>query len=86
MTLSLMMIKATDVRVGDVVGCSEVDYIVRTIERVTHDGVPQDIRALGGWVNLTGDSADGHFTRHYGGEESYYAMPNEIITVKRENI
>jgi hypothetical protein len=81
-----MMIKATDVRVGDVVGCSEVDYIVRTIDRVSHDGVPQDIRDAGGWVNLTGDSADKYFQRHYDGEESYYAMPDEIITVKRENI
>lgn len=85
MTLSLMMVRATDVRVGDVVGCSEVDYVVSEIKRVSSSSTPQAVRNAGGWVNLIGDSAEGYFQRHYGGEESYYAMPDEIITIKRDN-
>lgn len=86
-----MWIVATEVQVGDIVGCSEVDYIVKTIRRVPSrviDGkeyVPQDIRDAGGWVSLAGDSADSHFMNQYGGEEDYYAYPNEMILVKRPN-
>lgn len=80
-----LRIRATQVRVGDIVGCSEVDYIVKTVRRVTGGIIPQDIQAQGGWVSLAGDTADGYFARHYDGEEDYYAMPTEMIDVKRPN-
>lgn len=80
-----LQVPATDVRVGDVVGCSEIDYVVRTIRRVNHDGIPADVRKLGGWIDLTGDSEDGYFQRHYGGEESYYALPTEMIDIQRND-
>lgn len=81
----LLQVIATEVQVGDVVCCcSEVDYIVRMTRRVDHERIPQAIRDVGGWVDLTGDSADGYFKRHYDGEESYYAYPTEMIQIKRE--
>jgi len=82
--IQVLQIPATEVQIGDVVGCSEVDYIVRMIQRVNHERIPQAIRDVGGWVDLTGDSADGYFMNIYGGEESYYAYPTEMIQVKRE--
>lgn len=86
-----VQVKATEVQVGDIVGCSEVSYRVKNIRRVTtsvregKEYVPQDIRDVGGWVSLAGDSDDGYFMRVYGGEEDYYAYPTEMITVTRED-
>jgi hypothetical protein len=84
MMIQVLQVLATEVQVGDTVSCSEVDYIVRMTRRVNHAGIPQAIRDVGGWVDLTGDSADKYFTNIYGGEESYYAYPTEMIQVKRE--
>jgi hypothetical protein len=80
----IMEVKATDVQVGDkVIDLSEVDFIVATIRRVAHEGVPAEIRSVGGWVSLAGDSTDKYFQRYYDGEEDYYAHPTEIIKIER---
>lgn len=79
-----IQVPATEVKVGDIVGCSEVDYRVKAIRRVNHEGIPAKIREVGGWVSLAGDSDSGYFKKYYDGEEDYYAHPDEMITVKRD--
>jgi hypothetical protein len=77
-------VKATDVQVGDVVvELSEVDYRVKSVSRVNHIGIPADVRSRGGWVSIVGDSDDNYFTKYYGGEEDYYALPTQMINVLR---
>jgi hypothetical protein len=83
--IKTLEVKATQVQVGDVVvGLSVVDYTVKRIKRVKNENVPADVVKMGGWVSLKGDTEDGYFKRLYGGQEDFYALPTEMITVQRE--
>lgn len=79
-------IRADQVRPGDTTVdlSTEMDFTVRAVDRAPISPLtPAEIAAVGGWVDLVGDSEDGYYQRTYEDEQSYYAAPDQMITVLR---
>lgn len=77
--------RADQIQVGDLIDPEvEMAYIVERTSRQSPDLAPAEIKAVGGWVSLVGDTTDGYYRGYYEGPQDYYAAPDALISVHRD--
>jgi anthranilate phosphoribosyltransferase len=83
-TIEKLNIPAVEIQLGDTVqGLSERDYAVLDITRFSGSNTPADVAALGGWVNIKGDTEDEYYVGCYGVQQEYFAAPDQMVDVCR---